>query len=421
MNFKSTLIGFRWCIAIIVASMLTMNATAQSAGCANEKVIWLETFGQGTTVTSHPDVTSLTYVASGTLEAESTYRIANNTQQKPEWHASTDHTGDADGKMLVANGEAETFFQHVVSSTVASGFAEGYYSVSLYVMNINTPGTCSPNPLLPHIQIIVEYLDASNAWVPLANSPFAGPALPQTTTPVWVNVTGYFSLPSLGTFAPDKIKISISDGTVGGCGNDFAADDIKFSLCPEGAPTPVTFMDITAKQKGSGVSVDWGTSQEINNDHFEVERSADGNSGWSTVSSVAGAGNSQVQHNYNVFDANPISGNNYYRVKQVDKDGKSTFSKTVSARVDNVGTRVSVVGNPFRNNFVVKFNGASQEVNARLMDITGKQVARETWSISNGETSKQFGNVSGLQSGIYILTVHNKTGEVLFNGKVLKQ
>lgn len=418
MKKKSTLTLF---LSLLLGSIFVLSTATTSAQitCNNENVLWLEDFGSGTTVSNNPDVVSLVYQPTGSLAAEGTYRVTTNTQQKPEWHASTDHTGNADGKMLVVNGQAETFYRTVITNP--HGFADGTYSVSLWIMNVNTPGTCAPNPLLPVMSFTVEYLDASNTWVSLAGSPYVASAIGQSATPVWVNVGSYFNLPPMGTFAPNRIRITIGDGTIGGCGNDFAADDIKFAQCPEGGPTPVTFVDVTAKQKGAGVSIDWSTSQEINNNYFEAERSADGNNGWQSVGRVAGAGNSQVAHQYNAFDANPYSGMNYYRVRQVDKDGKSSYSKTVSLRVDNNGSRVSIIANPFRSTLKVQFSGVSQQVNARLVDLTGKQVARETWNIANGESTQQFTNISSLQKGIYILSVQNKNGEVLFNGKVIKQ
>lgn len=411
----------KFSLVLTICCLFTLSAVAQSGECTNAQIIWQETFGQGTAVTSHPDVINLVYQQAGSLTSEGRYRIANNTQQKPEWHAATDHTGDADGKMLVANGQAEDFFQTTIISG-GSGFGTGWYSVSFYAMNINTLGTCSPNPLLPDYSIRAEFFNPqTNSWNSFANSPSGGVQVNQNNTPVWEKISGSFYLPDLPNVDITQIRITLSDGTVGGCGNDFAVDDITLSLCPDGGPAPVTFTNVSAKQKGSGVVVEWGTSQETNNDRFEVERSANGNSGWQTIGTVSGAGFSQVPLSYSVFDANPIVGLNYYRVKQVDIDGKFDFSKTVSVKAEGVATRVSVIGNPFSSNFVVKFSGVGQEVNARLVDMTGKQVAREVWNISNGETSKQFSSISGLQNGIYILTVQSRSGDILFNGKVLKQ
>ncbi len=418
MNLKSTLtrVGSLMFGALLVLSYSNTNA---QIGCANENVLWSEDFGTGTTVTNDPNVITLVYQATGPMQNEGVYRVANNSQQKSDWHASADHTGNTDGRMLVVNGQAESFYQKVV--TMPNGFADGTYSVSFWAMEVNTAGICGLFTLEPVMSIKVEYLDQNNQWSAFPGSPYVANPLPLTTTPTWVNIGSYFNLPSMGSFAPTRIRITISDGTEGGCGNDFAVDDFKFAQCPEGGPTPVTFVDVTAKQKGAGVSVDWSTSQEINNNYFEVERSADGNSGWQTVGHVPGAGNSQVTHQYNAFDANPLSGVSYYRIKQVDRDGKASYSKTVSLRVENAGSRVSVVANPFRGALKVQFSGVAQQVQARLIDITGKQVARESWNVSNGESTQQFSNVSNLQNGIYILSVQNKNGEVLFNGKVIKQ
>lgn len=394
------------------------SVSAQSS-CTNERVIWMEDFGAGTVASSSPDVQTLVYQATGSLQAEGVYRIINNTQQKPEWHASADHTGNTEGKMLVTNGQAETFYQHIVTDT--HGFTEGTYYVGMWAMNVNTPGTCGAGALLPVFRITVEYLSADNVWTPLAGSPYTAAPMTQSATPTWVNFSSYFNIGSFGTFLPTKFRITLSDGTTGGCGNDFAMDDIKLSECPEGGPMPVTFVDVTAKQKGSGVSIDWSTSQEINNDHFEVERSNNGNSGWEVIATVNGAGNSNLQQNYNAFDASPLSGQNFYRVSQVDKDGKSSFSKTVKVSMENISSRVSVLANPFHSTLGIKFSGNAQQVVVRLIDITGKQLAHESWNIENGETTRQFTNLPNLQKGLYILSVQNKAGEMLYNGKVMKQ
>ncbi|HSN09988.1 MAG TPA: T9SS type A sorting domain-containing protein, partial [Hanamia sp.] len=376
----------------------------------------------GTTATSSPDVltTGLFYQATGSLSSEGSYRVINNTQQKPEWQVSPDHTGNTDGMMLVVNGQAEKFFQHTV--TDSHGFTSGDYTMSLYIMNVDTAGICAPDPLLPIITFQVEYLDETGSWVSLSNSPYTAAAIPQTSSPTWVNIGAKFNLPPTGAFFPTQIRITLGDGTVGGCGNDFAIDDINLSQCPAGDVAPVTLTTFTARHKGSGVAIDWSTSQELNNSYFQVERSADGNTNWSVIASVVGAGNSQVVNNYNSYDASPLSGVNYYRLKQVDYDGKSTYSNTVAVKMDLQKTAISVLANPFYNTLSVNFVSlTSQTVTARLVDITGKQVAVEKWSVFNGTTKKDFTNVSGLQRGMYILSIINNTGEILFNGKVVKQ
>ena len=129
-----------------------------------------------------------------------------------------------------------------------------------------------------------------------------------------------------------------------------------------------------------------------------------------------------VSKNYNAYDARPFNGFNFYRINQVDKDGNYMYSKTVSVNLNFSKVGVSVLANPFHKSLTVDFSSATaQSVSARLVDITGKQVAMEKWIISTGNTRQNFSNVSGLQQGMYILNVTNANGEILFNNKVIKQ
>jgi hypothetical protein len=407
----------------LVVNSVTTKTYAQN-NCTNSHVLFLETFGIGITATSSPDIlpSGLTYQATGPLTNEGIYRIINSSQQKPEWHASEDHTaGDIHGKMLVVNGQAETFYSHQID--IPTGFTSADYTASLFVMNVNTPGTCAPNPLLTDISLSVEYLSQANTWVPLAGSPVLSGPLAQSIDPIWIGLGATFNLPLTGTFLVKSMRIVLSDGTIGGCGNDFALDDITLSQCTGGGPTPVTFLSINARQKAGGVvGIEWSTSQEFNNKSFVIEKSADGNSNWNVVTSIDGAGNSSIVRNYNTFDPHPFKGINFYRIKQVDIDGHFKYSKTVSVKLSLNKSGVSVLANPFHNSLTVNFSSlTNQVVSARLVDITGKQVAVEKWTINTGNTRKDFSGISGLQQGMYLLTVANAGGEIIFNSKVIKQ
>jgi hypothetical protein len=153
-----------------------------------------------------------------------------------------------------------------------------------------------------------------------------------------------------------------------------------------------------------------------------IEKSADGNTNWGILTTVSAAGNSSTVKNYNAFDAQPLKGLNFYRIRQVDKDGNFKYSKTVSVKLNFNKTGVSVIANPFHNALTIDFTSStSQVISARLVDVTGKQVAAEKWSVNSGTTRKDFSNVSGLQQGMYILTISNTAGEILYNNKVIKQ
>ncbi|RZM07900.1 MAG: T9SS type A sorting domain-containing protein, partial [Pedobacter sp.] len=344
--------------------------------------------------------------------------IINNTQQKPEWHNSPNHTlGDPGGRMLVTNGGGLTFYQHIVAGN--STFAPGSYSASLYLMNVNQVGVCSPNPLLPKINFRVEFNTAATGttgWVELQSVAATGVA--QSANPTWVRLGGVFALPQTAA----RIRLTLVDNGGSGCGNDFAIDDIQFATCPSGGPLPVRFLGINAVQKGAGVNVSWSTGMELDNQQFEVQRSVDGNEPWTTVSSERGMGNSAVGRNYLKYDATPIIGYNFYRIKQTDFDGNARYSLVASVKVGNDKTTITVLNNPFNSNIKVDFiSDKNATVFAKLVDATGRQVSTAKWILAKGRNQKSFDNVANLNTGMYIFTVTDETGNVLFNNKMIKQ
>ena len=339
----------------------------------------------------------------------------------PEWHFSADHTSsDIDGKMLVINGQSETFFSH--TTTRANGFTAGNYAASLFLMNVNTPGTFAPNPLLPVITFKVEYLDANNNWIQLANSPVSSSNVPQSANPTWVSLGGVFVLPSTSPFVVTQLRITLSDGVTGGCGNDFAIDDLKLASCPSGAPVPVKFLGINARQKGSGVLVSWSTAFENSNNYFDAERSIDGGLTWKVVSSIPSNGNSATTKNYSIYDAKPQTGNNLYRIKQVDLDGKFEYSPTASVLLSAETTGISVLSNPFASIINIDFlSNRLQQINCHLFDASGKAGYRNMIVVTKGQSRKQLDQLDQLASGLYILQLTGENGENLYSRKLVKE
>jgi len=410
--FMFSLTGF------IMSAFMALNTFGQTV-CPNQITLWSENFGTGTGSTSSADVITVGYAPGNyptTWLNDGFYRITNSTQQRGDWHAAVDHTpSDVDGRALVINGVAETFYSKEITS--GTGFNAGIYGLSFYLMNVNTNNyPCTPY-LLPTISYLIEYSTAptGNSWVTL-QSVSSTPA-PITINPVWLSMGGSFALP----VAAQRFRITLSDGTSEGCGNDFAIDDISLVQCDQGGPMPVEFLSLNAAQKGSGVIVNWATATEVNNFYFDVEKSTDGYT-WTNIARVNGSGNSNVIKNYNSYDPKPVAGYNFYRIKQVDHDGKFEYSTTVKVKVTIDKMGVSVLANPFVNNITVDFLSNSIEtVNIRLTDISGKTVAMDRWQIAKGSTRKVFDKVASLQRGMYIFTVTDKNGMVVYNNKLMKQ
>lgn len=390
--------------------------TSAQIFCANETVLYSENFGTGTTATRLANVRDLRFQPNGNLN-EGRYRIINTTQQRPGWHASEDHTaGDQDGKMLVANGAPGVVYREVITNG-SIGYGPDSYAASFFIMNLSIPGTC-PNPTLPTFAFTVEYnpfeTGHGNAWVLLPTPTVQ--ALPETTTPTWEQVGGLFDIPETAY----RIRFTITNLSPSACGNDFAIDDVMFATCPSGGPLPVEFLGVTAAKQGGAVAIKWSTASEVNNKYFYVEKSTDGVT-WTTINSVNGAGNSTAMRTYSSYDAKPVAGYNYYRIKQVDADGRFKYSDVVKVKIEIDKTGASVLTNPFVSNITVDFlSPASQMVNVRLTDVSGKVIGTERWKINSGSTRMTFNKVANLQRGMYILTIMDADGNIILNNKLVK-
>gem|GEM_PF-2544261 len=88
---------------------------------------------------------------------------------------------------------------------------------------------------------------------------------------------------------------------------------------------PVEFVDFKAEGFNQDTKLSWETYSELNNDYFIIERSSDGTN-WENILRVEGVGNSSEILSYKSVDEAPLSGLSYYRLKQVDFNGTSTYS-----------------------------------------------------------------------------------------------
>lgn len=187
---------------------------------------------------------------------------------------------------------------------------------------------------------------------------------------------------------------------------------------------PVTFTQFKGERKDNKNVLLWSTSTEQNNAGFEIERSADGKSfsGIAKVGSKAEGGNSNATLNYSFVDETAPSGNNYYRLKQVDKDGKFAYSSTVMIKGDKATKfeLVSVYPNPVVRELNVKFNAANAEkVQIVITDLTGKTIRSESRQLNAGENLYNV-NVATLQAGTYIIRTVTADGTTITQ-KFIKQ
>ncbi len=106
----------------------------------------------------------------------------------------------------------------------------------------------------------------------------------------------------------------------------------------DAALLPVRLLSFAAVKDGNTVKVSWKSAEEINSSEYIVQRSADGIS-FTNIGTITAKG---FASDYSFTDANPLTGSNFYRLKQVDKDGKFVYSKVVKINFTKLpGIRIS--------------------------------------------------------------------------------
>ncbi|MEQ6166663.1 T9SS type A sorting domain-containing protein [Ekhidna sp. MALMAid0563] len=146
-------------------------------------------------------------------------------------------------------------------------------------------------------------------------------------------------------------------------------DDSGFNGNYNGAPLPVVLVSFTGEIDGGKVVLKWLTSQEINNEGFEIQRSKDGVN-FNKIGFVAGHGNSNEEHYYEYTDWQPLLDRSYYRFKQVDYDGQFEFSPIVMVDGEGLTSSLEVFPNPTLG--TIQIRGSID--NVQLFDPIGRSV-----------------------------------------------
>jgi hypothetical protein len=176
-------------------------------------------------------------------------------------------------------------------------------------------------------------------------------------------------------------------------------------------PVPVTLLSFTATLHNREVLLRWKTTAEYNNHYFDVERSSNGIN-FTVIGRVNGNGTTSLPHDYSLIDLQPLTGINYYRLKQVDLDGHKTYSYIVTVLLKN-NEIVSVYYNNQSNNIHVIFN--KQQNNIRLMLYGANGQLIKSITPADNINTYMFG-LPALATGIYMFEV--MTDRLMFTKKI---
>jgi hypothetical protein len=189
--------------------------------------------------------------------------------------------------------------------------------------------------------------------------------------------------------------ISYADGTVGG-----KATVMKY----ESGTLPITLISFNGQYKNENmVSLNWQTSSEINSAYFNIQRSIDGIN-FTSIAKISAVGNSKQPISYGYTDnvQNIVMNKLFYRIKIVDKDGKSKYSNIITVNKPTLTTKFTVSPNPAINYLKITNNSNINSSNATviLTDLLGHVLLKHELKLPTEQIS-----LSHIAKGTYIVSI----------------
>jgi hypothetical protein len=176
---------------------------------------------------------------------------------------------------------------------------------------------------------------------------------------------------------------------------------------------PVHLTKFTAKAAGAEVKLNWSTASEINSRKFEIERSANGID-FKYIGEVAAYRNSTVARDYYFTDKQPNTGTNFYRLKQIDNDGKSYYSpvRVVDLSLNDKG--LTVFPNPASSYLYIKGLDQTTAFTYTIYSTSGVKVAK-------GNLSGAKINLPKLSDASYIIQIFENDRKIFTQSFVIKK
>jgi len=165
------------------------------------------------------------------------------------------------------------------------------------------------------------------------------------------------------------------------------------------SPLPIDLLSFDVANVNGKVDIIWRTASEQDNDFFTIERS-NGVGEWQILGTVEGAGKSSEELQYQFWDRTPLLNSNYYRLKQTDFDGTSTYSDIKLVVMDAIDL-ISVYPNPFSQTFALYGNINSEDTQVIIYNILGKRMP----IIIENQGDHLLIKANNLVNGVYLVRV----------------
>jgi len=179
---------------------------------------------------------------------------------------------------------------------------------------------------------------------------------------------------------------------------------------------PVSIINVKAYKSGNNINVEWSALHELNIDHYEVEHSSNGIA-FAAIANTSANNNGSQQNNYTSTDVHPLNGNNFYRIKAIDKDGQVKYSSIVSVNMNSNYVGIKVLPNPVNNRLmnIQLSNLPAGKYDLLLYSANGQRVFTTNFTFNGGFSSQVVVLPPNIRTGAYILKLSNGTNKFTQN------
>jgi hypothetical protein len=328
----------------------------------------------------------------------------------------------------VYNGSSVSFIPNY-SATLTAGV---YYTMavgtfnsgnpalpSAYTINVSGPGSLYNNTPNPGAGFTYTYVIVNNATGLIRAFDASADLSNSSTYPVGTSYSVYglshstgISAATLNTyvgtsFSSFRNAILYNPATL--CGS-LASTVVPVTVTGVLSFNSSQLLPLSANRNGNTVKLKWATASAENSSYYEVWRSANNNTFDELIGTVQSKDNGGARVDYELNDNAPLAAWNYYRVKQVDKDGTSSLSNIASIEMQQNASTMAIYPNPVKASFTLSYNATRVEaVSVRIFNSKGSLVYQGSLSAQNGVNQYTI-PAATLIKGIYVVQLVSSSG-----------
>jgi ELWxxDGT repeat protein len=311
---------------------------------------------------------------------------------------------------FISNTLTQPLFQGNKFFFSAGTGTEGY---ELWISDGTLPGTALVKDIFPGVNPGIDF-DKSVSYLYTTTQLFFAAGNGTQGNELWktngtdagtslvfdINPNAADALPDLNVICNAKIIFGATDG-------DHPTFTDLYAVDGNFIPLPVKLSNFVVSIQTKDALLQWTTLQEINTQHFTIQRSYDA-AHYDNIGTVMAAGTGSTRRVYNFTDKDVINSGKpivYYRLIAVDKDGKYEYSKVVSLKLKSPSWEVRLLANPVKSTIGIMLSAVTGNVQVAINDLAGKRVYYNTFNYTNAPIHIP---AQQLPEGFYVMTVTNK-------------